>query len=74
MVVQRRHAHPRYLCDLFHPQRLRVVGPHPGDRFCRPLAPISQRSNGSKACSFRAPEDSVDDLALKQVYQPAAGA
>ena len=85
MMVQRGHAHARDFREIFHPQRLRVVRPDPRDRFCRPVALISQRCNRSKARSLRPSKDSVDDLALnqaaekgnvlrrvQQVHQPAA--
>jgi hypothetical protein len=54
------HAHARDFCETFHSQRLRIIRPDPGDRFCRPVALISQRCNRSKACSHRTAKDSVD--------------
>jgi hypothetical protein len=41
MVVQRGDTHARDLCEIFHPERLHVIRPDPGDRFCRPVALIS---------------------------------
>ena len=69
MMVQRGHAHARDFREIFHPERLRIVRPDPGDRFCRSVALLSQRCNRSKACSLRTAEDSVDDLALNQATE-----
>src|SRR6266571_3652982 len=69
MMVQRGHAHTRDLCEIFHSERLSVVRPHPRDRFCCPVALISQRCNASKARPLRPPKDSVNDLALNQAAQ-----
>ncbi len=69
MMVQRRDTHARDSCELLHPQRLRVVRPHPGDGLRRPVALISQRGNRSQSRALRSPQDSVDDLALNQSAQ-----
>src|ERR1017187_1992888 len=35
MMVQRGYAHARDFREIFHLERLRIIRPDPGDRFCR---------------------------------------
>jgi len=68
-MVQRGYAHARDFREIFHPERIRIIRPDPAGRFCRSVAPLSQRGNRSKACSLGAARDPVDDLALNQAAE-----
>src|SRR5438270_884367 len=66
MVVQRRHAHTRDVCEIFHSERLRIVRPDPRDHFRCAVALISYSGNRSQPLPFWTSEYPVNDLALNQ--------
>ena len=68
-MVQRGYAHPRHGRQLFHVQRLCVVGPEPGDRSGRSVAQIACGGDGAKALALRRAQYAIDDFTLDQVAE-----
>ena len=72
MTVKRRHAHGRDLRQIFHLQRLRIVGLDPLDRLGGPLTVISKRRNGAKARGLmNYIQDLVSGMAQKRLMKDA---
>jgi len=57
MMMQGGYAHAGKLCEFFHEQRLGVVRRDPCNRFCRPVALISECCYCAQAGSLRSPQN-----------------
>src|SRR3954468_6001524 len=66
MMMQRGHAHPRNVCQLFHAQRPRIICPDPSNDFRCAMALISDGGDCSQPLPFCTSKYAVNDLALNQ--------
>ena len=62
--MQRGHAHARNVRQVFHSQRLSIIRTYPGNHFRRTVALLSYGGDRSQSLTFRAPKNTVNNLAL----------